>query len=53
MCPKAPTHMLIHNVKFKGNKTADTTDKERGQLTYYKFLYFAISHFYCTFAPEK
>ena len=53
MCPKAPIHMLILNVKCKGNKKADTTDKERCQLTYFKFLYFAISYFYCTFAPEK
>ena len=29
MCLKAPIHMLILNVKCKGNKKADTTDKER------------------------
>ena len=29
MGPKAPIHMLILNVKCKGNKKADTTDKER------------------------
>ncbi len=29
MCPKAPIHMLILYVKCKGNKKADTTDKER------------------------
>ena len=29
MCPKAPIHMLILKVKCKGNKKADTTDKER------------------------